>query len=473
MSKTQGDDKSKWDAFFAMDDNNSMNYSADNDPSESSEEEDNRSEYSGLYDDDSIYDSDAENKQKVTPVVGRFLNTHNVIDERSLDSSEGAQEKFSNYVNRVKGNKISDRELTLIPIGGKTQAHYMLAGPKSNNDAKNNTHIISPHSKLSVSLKQGLSNNKTKKLFQVKTKKAPEKKEFLKVHPKHLERRYDKMKEKYDERYDKMKEKYDEMKEKRRQNTTQDNDVGITINKKNALFPDNSYEEVDQYNSFKNTDKANQCDLVSAVPMLRTVSRLMYPDNDNLEENIDQAKSYEESQCDVDEKKSGKNQKKNLFTKMKSYYGHEKNNGGFNFSKDDTIVDEISIPNFTSNKEKKLPRLNIFKFGRKKNKLQANESMQTDSYESSLSSRQLSRTQSGFFSRIRSSHQDPLNFDSMDERDLIPNEMVVFYHFGGNPKKSMEYMTRNESLIPTADSEEVLVRIEVREMLNYICVSMS
>lgn len=413
-SAVAADTKSKWETFFKMDvPSASVSQSYDDSASAQSSFSRGSQRYSySASEDYNDCDSDRENRsgKKLSFLYGRRdkKNEPNMLlscgsaestDDHSDDESNNM---ISKIVNKLSENISNTQPITLIPFNNSGQTQYMILAPKGVEHNGNNTMLLSPQSFKTVALKRGLSNSSKnsstkKKIFQVKTKKSPEKKQFMKVNPKNLEKKYDQFQTK---RKKQVAERRDDNTDRRRKETNKRED-----------------------------------DLREPSGLVKSISNLFYP----------------REKQDEDER-SEKNQK------QRNVFSFSKSPSTSSSSKKDIVGLEVTFPSdeMTSPEKKKGSSkfLKMFQSGKRKG-LWKGRSTDTNPSENSIRPTHFGK-RIGFAKKLTIE-----DFSNMNENDNVTNEMVVYYYFSGDPKQSMECISSKEKLIPEKDSEEVLVQVEV------------
>lgn len=133
------------------------------------------------FDDDSVYESDTENNQLA-------------CQSRSSAQNKKTGGLFQSGAKSVGGKSVRGKSVIQANTCGSGPVQYMIAAPSSSMNY--GSILLSPSYLKSVSVKKGLSDGNTKKLFQVRSKQKKEK-QWTKVHPKQLEKKCDQYKEKY------------------------------------------------------------------------------------------------------------------------------------------------------------------------------------------------------------------------------------------------------------------------------------
>ena len=485
---SSNDDGSKWDAFFHMgksvtfsdNEDNSMNSqssesvscgnakaklrwrkSSESEESDGEGESESGSESELVESSESEYDSDIENKRKLPKRLpfrfrrkkdkptsedsddedesihdehdyGTSGSRKDDIEDDRQNDNKSNKSAFSNYANRINSSNIEMKGLTLIPIGGSAQANYMVLTPKSGFE-NNVTQILSPQSIRSVSLKKGLSNNTVtsrKQIFKMKTKKAPEKKQFLKVNPRILEEKYDKMKKKARARMEQI---------------------------DNGMYTDRNYAKAEGLNQ--------PLPLLDRLELRDSIEDEF--ENDSISEDDAEVSTRKKKHdldncedfsviCSISENHNGKSVDSASIESQEKAKNCKNNPGQ---KQEEPVRVEIAQPFEKEGKTKRSRSFkNLFLLGKLKGVLKkgnANEIKQSDS---SVVHTQLGPNK--VLSMVRSPVKTA-DFALLKENDTIQNEMVVYYHFGGEAKNSMDHIKKKEDLIPGEKSEEVLIQVEV------------
>ncbi len=411
-----------------------------------------------------------KNRGKPTKTRDKSKSVNDEVD----DDNKSTSSVFKNYVTMINSAKGDTKELTLIPIGGATQAQYMVLTPRSDFDNNKPPHVLSPQSIRSISLKKGLSNTSTtkKQIFKVKPKKAHEKKQFLKVHPKKLEEKYEKLKSETKARL----EGGSATGHKSTNGHAFGYDEGMRdLNVPPPLFStisnlvtgstserghdDTSEEEYENDSLFNNEieDSVRK----KKHPLEYLISRSSVRSKSGSDRGI-----FVESES-IQSQEKAKPDASFPFGKNRSRSSSSSNNTGFSkqvdekkFSQKQDELDGVDIaanpPGKRSKSKRNFSMKKFFKFGKTKDK--GESSIDLKQSNSSISQTQLGPN------RVLSMVRPPVKsseFALLKDNDAIQNEMVVFYYFGGEAKKSMDHIKKKEELIPGPNSEEVLIQVEV------------